>query len=84
MHENVQELDISSGNVNVDLDHGQSFNLLVDLAVRAIFILYLENSTAEAFPIPEEAPVISTSLFVKENFFIIKKLILYLVIYKVF
>ena len=33
LHENVEELDISSGNVNVDLSKGQSFNLNVDEAV---------------------------------------------------
>ncbi len=47
MHENVQELDISSGNVNVDLDHGQSFNLLVDEAVGQFTILHPpEEATA--------------------------------------
>ena len=30
LHENVEELDISSGNVNVDLSKGQSFNLNID------------------------------------------------------
>ena len=39
MHENVQELDISSGNVNIDLDHGQTFNLLVDEAVSQFTVL---------------------------------------------
>ena len=39
MHENVQQLDISSGNVNVDLDKGQTFNLLVDEAVTQFTIL---------------------------------------------
>ena len=45
MHENVEELDISSGNVNVDLSKGQSFNLNVDAAVTGFTIL---NPPAEA------------------------------------
>ena len=39
IHENVEELDISSGNVNVDLSKGQSFNLNVDAAVSGFTIL---------------------------------------------
>ena len=39
LHENVEELDISSGNVNVDLNLGQSFNLNVDEAVTGFTIL---------------------------------------------
>ena len=45
IHENVEELDISSGNVNVDLNLGQSFNLNVDAAVSGFTIL---NPPAEA------------------------------------
>ena len=45
LHENVEELDISSGNVNVDLAHGQSFNLNVDAAVTGFTIL---NPPADA------------------------------------
>ena len=45
IHENVEELDISSGNVNVDLSKGQSFNLNVDEAVTGFTIL---NPPAEA------------------------------------
>ena len=45
LHENVEELDISSGNVNVDLNLGQSFNLNVDEAVTGFTIL---NPPAEA------------------------------------
>ena len=45
LHENVEELDISSGNVNVDLSKGQSFNLNVDEAVTGFTII---NPPAEA------------------------------------
>jgi len=45
LHENVEELDISSGNVNVDLSKGQSFNLNVDEAVTGFTVL---NPPAEA------------------------------------
>ena len=44
-HENVEELDISSGNVNVDLAKGQSFNLNVDEAVTGFTVI---NPPAEA------------------------------------
>ena len=44
-HENVEELDISSGNVNVDLAKGQSFNLNVDAAVTGFTVI---NPPAEA------------------------------------
>jgi hypothetical protein len=45
LHENVEELDISSGNVNVDLAKGQSFNLNVDAAVTGFTVI---NPPAEA------------------------------------
>ena len=50
LHENVEELDISSGNVNVDLSKGQSFNLNVDEAVTGFTILN-PPSEATAFTI---------------------------------
>ena len=39
LHENVEELDISSGNVNVDLSKGQSFNLNIDAAVTGFTVI---------------------------------------------
>ena len=39
LHENVEELDISSGNVNVDLSKGQSFNLNIDEAVTGFTVI---------------------------------------------
>ena len=39
MHENVQDISISSGNVNIDLDHGQTFNILVTEAISQFTIL---------------------------------------------
>ena len=50
LHENVEELDISSGNVNVDLSKGQSFNLNVDAAVTGFTVLN-PPSEATAFTI---------------------------------
>ena len=50
LHENVEELDISSGNVNVDLSKGQSFNLNVDEAVTG-FTVINPPSEATAFTI---------------------------------
>ena len=50
LHENVEELDISSGNVNVDLSKGQSFNLNVDEAVTGFTVLN-PPSEATAFTI---------------------------------
>ena len=48
--ENVEELDISSGIVNVDLSKGQSFNLNVDEAVTGFTVLN-PPSEATAFTI---------------------------------
>ena len=39
MHENVQDISISSGNVNIDLDHGQTFNILVTEAISQFTVL---------------------------------------------
>ena len=39
MHENVQDISISSGNVNIDLDHGQTFNVLVTEAISQFTVL---------------------------------------------
>ena len=50
LHENVEELDISSGNVNIDLSKGQSFNLNIDEAVTGFTVLN-PPSEATAFTI---------------------------------
>ena len=63
MHENTEELSISSGNVDVDLSLGQSFNLNVTSAVEQFTLLNPPNeSTAFTIKITQDSTSYSVGI----------------------
>jgi len=68
MHENTEELSISSGNVDVDLSLGQSFNLNVTSAVEQFTVLNPpDESTAFTIKITQDSTSFSVGINTFEN-----------------